>query len=82
MATIVSEQQTQEEEAKVKIGSVNLSEYFKEVKSEFFKITWPSREQATREFFSVILLVAILTGTIYLIDKIFGVIASFFTGKF
>lgn len=61
--------------------SFNYLEFFREVKAEFLKVTWPSREQVTNEFFSVLVLVTILTGIIFLIDKVFAIIVGFFRGN-
>ena len=61
--------------------SFNYLEFLREVKTEFLKVTWPSKAQVTNEFFSVLVLVAILTGIIFLIDKVFGIIAGFFRGN-
>ena len=81
MATIVDEKETQEEKIEVQTKSIKLTDYLKEVRTEFFKITWPSKEQVTRELISVILLVAVLTTAIFAIDKIFEVVSNFFTGR-
>ena len=83
MASIVEEKeiQQQEDKAKVKAEAINIPQFLKEVRTEFVKITWPSKEQVTREFFSVILLVSVLTGIIFLLDKIFEIIVNFFTGR-
>ena len=80
MATIVNEKEVQEEKAEVKAESFNLFTYLREVRTEFSKISWPSREQVTREFFSVLLLVSFLTGIIFLVDKALGIVVNFFTG--
>ena len=61
--------------------SVNIVQFLKEVRVEFLKITWPSREQVTREFISVLLLVFVITGIIFLLDKTFEVIVNFFNGR-
>ncbi len=61
--------------------SVSIVQFLKEVRTEFLKITWPSRDQVTREFFSVILLVFIITGIIFLLDKVFEFIVNFFNGR-
>lgn len=81
MATIVNEKETiVEEKAEIK-EPFKLIEYLKEVREEFLKIVWPSKDQVTREFFAVILLVLVLTGIIFLIDKVFGIVLNFFTGR-
>jgi preprotein translocase subunit SecE len=61
--------------------SLNIVQFLQEVRSEFLKITWPSKDQVTREFFSVILLVFIITGIIFLLDKVFEFIVNFFNGR-
>ena len=81
MATIVNEKEAIEEKAEVAAEPFNLMKFLQEVRGEFVKITWPSREQVTREFFSVILLVFIITGIIFLLDKIFEFIVNFFNGR-
>lgn len=81
MAITVNEKETLvEEKAEIK-KPLKLTEYLKEVREEFLKIVWPSKDQVTREFFAVILLVLVLTGIIFLIDKVFGIILNFFTGR-
>ncbi|MBI1858246.1 MAG: preprotein translocase subunit SecE [Candidatus Melainabacteria bacterium] len=59
----------------------NLLEFVKEARTEFSKVTWPSKDQVVNEFISVLILVAVLTGIIFLIDKVFNVIVDFFTGR-
>ena len=81
MATMVDTKETQEEKVNLEVSQVKPLDYLKEVREEFLKISWPSKEQVTREFLSVILLVAVLTGTIFTIDKIFEFITNFFTGR-
>ena len=81
MATITNEREIAEEKAEIKTQQLKIRDFLKEVRTEFLKITWPSREQITREFVSVILLVAALTSVIYLIDKIFEFIVNFFRGR-
>ena len=81
MATIVNEKEVIEQKAEVVSQPFNFIEFLKEVKAEFLKITWPSRDQVTREFISVILLVFVITGIIFLLDKIFETIVNFFNGR-
>lgn len=59
----------------------NLREFLKEVKTEFLKISWPSRHQVANEFFSVLVLVSILTGIIFLLDKVYDIAVNFITGR-
>lgn len=72
---------TSEVERELVKPQFNFVEFLKEVRSEFVKISWPSTDQVSKEFFSVILLVAALTGTIYLIDKVLEMIVNFFNGR-
>ena len=72
---------TPEAENREESKSVNLRQFLKEVREEFAKITWPSREQTVTEFFSVVFLVVVLTGIIFLFDKAFEVLAGFFSGR-
>lgn len=69
------------QEGRVEEKPFNLMEFLREVRTEYLKITWPSKDQVTREFFSVLLLVLAITTIIFLIDKIFGLISNFFTGR-
>lgn len=71
----------QQEEDKEQAKPFNFVHYLKEVRTEFTKISWPSKEQATKEFFAVLILVAILSGIIFIIDKVLGVIQAFFSGR-
>lgn len=81
MATVVSEKEVHEEKVEVKTKPFNFLMFLQEVRSEFFKISWPSRDQVTKEFFSVILLVSILTGIIFAIDRALTFVIDLFSGK-
>ena len=81
MATSVSEKESKKEDKLEKAVSFNPAAYFQEVKTEFLKISWPSKDQVTREFFSVLLLVSTLTGIIFLIDKALSIVLNFFNGR-
>ena len=84
MATVVSEKEEniiQEGKAEAKAQSVNLPGFLQEVREEFLKISWPSRDQVTKEFFSVLILVLVITSVIFVLDKIFGFVADFFSGR-
>ncbi len=59
---------------------VTIAQFLREVRTEFLKITWPSKDQTTREFFSVLILVSILTGIIFIIDKGLSIVLNFFSG--
>ena len=81
MVTILNEKETDNEKVEVSTKPFSIRQFLAEVKGVFLKITWPSREQTTTEFFSVILLVAVITGIIFVLDKIFKLVADFFTGR-
>ncbi len=83
METVVKEKKVQKEEAKTLAEDTKFSlvDFLKEVRVEFNKISWPSKDQVTKEFISVLLLVTVLTGIIYVIDKLFEVISNYFMGK-
>ena len=81
MAVIVNEKELIEEKAETAAEPFNPMKFLQEVRVEFSKITWPSREQVTREFISVVLLVFVITGIIFLLDKIFEIIVNFFNGR-
>ena len=71
-----SDGEKREESKPIKPG-----QFLKEVKTEFSKITWPTKEQASREFFAVLFLVFVITGIIFLIDKFFEIAIAFFSGR-
>ena len=50
--------------------------YFKGVRTEWGKITWPEKHQVIVETFFVIAIVFVFTVFIYLIDKIFEAVLS------
>ena len=50
---------------------VSVKTYFKGVKAEWGRVTWPERRQVIAETISVIIIVAVLTIMIYLMDLIF-----------
>ncbi|MBE7703020.1 MAG: preprotein translocase subunit SecE [Cyanobacteria bacterium SIG28] len=52
--------------------------YFKGVRTEWGKITWPERQQVIVETFFVVAIVFVFTLTIYGADKIIEWILSFF----
>lgn len=49
----------------------NIITYFKGVKTEWGKITWPEKHQVVVETFFVVVIVFVFTVFIYLADKIF-----------
>ena len=57
-----------------------LPEYAKGVAYEFKKITWPTKEQVTNEFINVIIIVAIISATIYALDIGFDNLFSLLKG--
>ena len=51
--------------------------YFKGVKTEWGRITWPQKNQVIAETASVIVIVFVITVTIYLMDLVFKGLLSF-----
>ena len=51
--------------------------YFKGVKTEWSKITWPEKNQVIFETFSVIVIVFVFTVAIYLVDLLFKFLLDF-----
>ncbi len=45
--------------------------YFKGVKAEWGKVTWPERNQVIAETISVIIIVFVFTVSIYVVDLLF-----------
>lgn len=58
----------------------SLKDYIQGVKTEFKKITWPSREQAANELFTVIVIVTLLTTLVYALDLGIDRIINIFKG--
>ena len=56
----------------------NLITYFKGVRTEWGKITWPEKNQVVVETFLVIAIVFIFTVFIYFVDVIFNMLLSKF----
>ena len=46
----------------------DIKKYFKGIKSEWGKITWPIRQQVVAETIIVLIVVAFITSVVYLID--------------
>jgi len=55
-----------------------LINYFKGVKSEWGKVTWPERQQVVVETVFVVVIVFVFTIFIYGVDKIFDFVLSKF----
>ncbi|MGN0030918.1 MAG: preprotein translocase subunit SecE [Candidatus Gastranaerophilaceae bacterium] len=51
--------------------------YFKGVKTEWSKITWPEKNQVIFETISVIVIVFVFTVAIYLVDLLFRFLLDF-----
>ncbi|MEW5821308.1 MAG: preprotein translocase subunit SecE [Cyanobacteriota bacterium] len=58
-----------------------LKEYFKGVRSEWHKITWPDKQQTWHETLVVIVVTAIITLLIYIIDVTLRYIIGFIPGN-
>ena len=54
----------------------NIISYFKGVKTEWGKITWPEKHQVVVETFFVVTIVFMFTAFIFVVDKVFEWILS------
>lgn len=54
-----------------------LKDYFKGVKSEWHKVTWPDKQQTLHETLIVIVITAFVTMLIFLIDVVLRFIIGF-----
>lgn len=57
-----------------------LPEYFSGVKSEFRKIEWPSKDQVSKEFVAVLVIVAIIAFLVFTIDIGFDKLIGYISG--
>lgn len=49
-----------------------VTRYYKDIKSEFKKITWPSKKEIFNSFKTVLVVVVIFTLILWLYDTVFG----------
>ncbi len=56
----------------------NITSYFKGVRTEWGKITWPEKNQVVVETFFVVAIVFVFTVFIYFVDIIFNALLSKF----
>lgn len=54
----------------------SIAKYFKEIKSETKKVTWPSKDQLLRQTLVVIVFVILIGAFIFLLDLLFGYLSS------
>ncbi len=68
-----------EEKTKVSFGE-RVKKFFKDYKSEFKKISWPSKQDTTKKTITVIIAIAIIGICIFLVDtglsKLFELLAK------
>ncbi len=55
--------------------------FFKEIKSEMKKVTWPSREQLFHNTLVILSFVAITTVILFLCDTAFNKLLTYIVGK-
>ena len=60
------------EAAKTKKSGNRITRFFKEVKSELKKVTWPSKKQVTRNTLVVIAAVILIGIVIWVLDILFS----------
>lgn len=63
---------------KFEIVKKNIVSYFKGVRTEWGKITWPEKHQVVVETFFVVAIVFVFTVFIYVVDIIFNALLSKF----
>lgn len=59
--------------------SFNLMDYFKGVRQEWSKVTWPSRPQVIAETGVVLVVVTIFSLFVFLVDKLFQLVVQWIT---
>ena len=65
------------EENKIGEMKTQIKTYFKGVKSEWGKITWPVKQQVVAETVVVIIIVTLFTSFVYLVDILFKWVFKF-----
>ncbi len=58
-----------------------MKDYFKGVKSEWYKITWPERQQIFAQTVAVFVIVFIFTLAVYLMDMLFKGLLGLITNR-
>ncbi len=72
---------TEDDSPEIGIASKEpLADYFRGVKFEFNKIEWPSKDQLKNEFVTVIVIVAIISALVFIIDLGLGRMVSTLQG--
>ena len=62
------------------MAKVNPILFFKQVKQEVKKVTWPTRKEVTQTSIMVLILVAIAAGFFFLVDWVFALIVKLIFG--
>ena len=62
------------------MAKINPIQFFRQVKQEVKKVTWPNRKEVTRTSAVVILLVAVATLFFFFVDQILGWIVQIILG--
>ena len=58
-----------------------IKEYFKGVKAEWYKITWPEKNQIIVQTITTLVIVFFFTTVVYLLDILFKGLLSFIPGR-
>lgn len=62
------------------MAKTNPIQFFRQVKQEVKKVTWPTRQEVTRSTIMVIILVAIAATFFFFVDQILGwIVRTIFT---
>ena len=65
----------------MKEAKKSLKEYFKGVKAEWYKITWPEKNQVIVQTITTMAIVFFFTTIVYLMDILFKGLLSFIPGR-
>jgi len=58
------------------MGKTNLIQFFRQVKQEVKKVTWPSKKEVSRATGMVLVIVFVASTFFFVVDMVFGSIVS------
>ncbi len=58
------------------MGKTNAIQFFRQVKQEVKKVTWPQKKEVTQATIMVMIIIAIASTFFFFVDQIFGYIVS------
>ena len=63
------------------MAKISPIQFFRQVKQEVKKVTWPTRKEVVRTSIMVIVLVAIAATFFFFVDQIFGWVVNLWSGS-